>query len=105
VSKVPLLGDLPIVGHLFKSTSTTKKKRNLMVFIRASIVRDEKTMTELSHRKYNYIRAEQLKRQADGVSLMPNTQTPVMPNWDDTLSLPPTFEEYYTEKDKKSDDE
>ena len=106
VSKVPLLGDIPILGHLFKSTSTTKKKRNLMVFIRASIVRDEATMSKLSHRKYNYIRAKQLKRQADGVSLMPNTETPVMPSWDDSLALPPTFEDFFLKDDKaKSDDE
>lgn len=99
VSKVPVLGDIPILGHLFKSTSTTKKKRNLMVFIRAAIVRDEDTMSKLSHRKYNYIRAKQLKRQADGVSLMPNTDTPVMPEWDDSLSLPPTFEDYFLYRD------
>ena len=106
VSKVPLLGDIPILGHLFKSTSTTKKKRNLMVFIRASIVRDEATMSQLSHRKYNYIRAKQLKRQADGVSLMPNTETPLMPQWDDSLALPPTFEDYFLQEEKaKSDDE
>jgi general secretion pathway protein D len=102
VSKVPLLGDIPILGHLFKSTSTTKKKRNLMVFIRASIVRDEATMSQLSHRKYNYIRAQQLQRQADGVSLMPGEITPSLPNWDDSLALPPTFEEYL-QKDAKED--
>jgi general secretion pathway protein D len=89
---------------LFKSTSTTKKKRNLMVFIRASIVRDEATMSQLSHRKYNYIRAKQLKRQSDGVTLMPNTRTPVLPNWDDSLSLPPTFEEFLS-REENTDDE
>jgi general secretion pathway protein D len=103
VSKVPILGDIPIIGHLFKSTSTTKKKRNLMVFIRASIVRDEATMSQLSHRKYNYIRAQQLKRQADGISLMPGEVTPSLPNWDDSLALPPTFEDYIQENDKKED--
>ncbi len=101
VSKVPILGDIPILGHLFKSTSTTKKKRNLMVFIRASIVRDAATMSQLSHRKYNYIRAQQLQRQSDGVSLMPNIDTPIMPNWDDALTLPPTFEEFIQSNDKK----
>ncbi|MFT4924736.1 MAG: general secretion pathway protein D [Phenylobacterium sp.] len=105
VSKVPILGDLPFIGHLFKSTSTSKKKRNLMVFIRATIVRDEKTMSELSHRKYNFIRAQQLSRQADGVSLMPSVDTPTLPNWDDALALPPSFEEYLGDRDKANEDD
>ena len=99
VSKVPLLGDIPIIGNLFKSTSTSKRKRNLMVFLKPTIVRDGATMNSISHRKYNYIRALQLKRQQDGISLMPNAESPSMPNWDDELSLPPSFEEYLTEKD------
>ena len=99
VSKVPLLGDIPILGNLFKSTSTSKRKRNLMVFLKPTIVRDGATMNSISHRKYNYIRALQLKRQQEGISLMPNAETPSMPNWDDELSLPPSFEEYLTEKD------
>lgn len=108
VSKVPLLGDIPILGHLFKSTSTSKRKRNLMVFIRPTIVRDGITMNKISQRKYDFMRAQQLKKQAEGVSLMPFTDTPVLPEWDENLALPPSFEEYlqqreYTESDK--DDE
>lgn len=103
ISKVPLLGDIPILGHLFKSTTTSKRKRNLMVFIRPTIVRDGVTMNEISHRKYNYIRAEQLKRQSQGIPLMPFTEGPSLPEWDDKLSLPPTFEEYLQDKDKDED--
>ncbi|MFP1462302.1 hypothetical protein ACLB1E_11430 [Escherichia coli] len=40
VAKVPLLGDIPLIGHLFKSTADKKEKRNLMVFIRPTILRD-----------------------------------------------------------------
>jgi general secretion pathway protein D len=105
VSKVPLLGDIPILGNLFKSTSTSKRKRNLMVFLKPTIVRDAATMNSISHRKYNYMRALQLKRQQDGVSLMPNSRTPTMPNWDDELSLPPSFEEYLTEKEALEDND
>ena len=100
VSKVPLLGDIPFLGHLFKTTSTSKRKRNLMVFIRPTIVRDGITMNKISHRKYNFIRAEQLKRQAEGVSLMPYEETPTLPEWDDELTLPPSFEEYLQKKDQ-----
>jgi general secretion pathway protein D len=103
VSKVPLLGDIPVIGHLFKTTSTSKRKRNLMVFLRPTIVRDGFTMNEISHRKYNYIRAQQLHRQSQGIPLMPNTNGPDLPAWDDKLKLPPSFEEYILEKDKLDD--
>jgi general secretion pathway protein D len=103
VSKVPLLGDIPILGNLFKSTSTSVSKRNLMVFIRPTIIRDGVTMNEISHKKYQYIRAQQLKRQADGIPLMPNTEGPTLPTWDDKLSLPPSFEDYIMKRDQDKD--
>jgi general secretion pathway protein D len=104
VSKVPLLGDIPIIGHLFKSTSTSVSKRNLMVFIRPTIIRDGVTMNEISQKKYQYIRAEQLKRQSQGIPLMPFTESPSLPEWDDKLSLPPSFENYILNKDEEKDD-
>ena len=103
VSKVPILGDIPILGNLFKSTSTSVSKRNLMVFIRPTIIRDGVTMNEISHKKYQYIRAQQLKRQADGIPLMPNIEGPTLPKWDDKLSLPPSFEDYIMKKDQDKD--
>ncbi|WP_215398683.1 type II secretion system secretin GspD [Rheinheimera oceanensis] len=93
-SKVPILGDIPILGHLFKSTSVTKQKRNLMVFIKATIVREGSAISGISKTKYNYIRAEQLKREEEGIRLMPNTRQVVLPEWDDSLTLPPTFDDY-----------
>ncbi|GAB3014218.1 type II secretion system secretin GspD [Bowmanella dokdonensis] len=98
ISKVPLLGDIPLLGHLFKSTSTSKRKRNLMVFLRPTIVKDGVTMNTISHRKYNFIRAQQLDRQARGIPLMPFTDTPVLPEWDDSLALPPSFYDYMDKK-------
>jgi len=93
-SKVPLLGDIPVLGHLFKSTSVSKRKRNLMVFIKATIVRDGSAISGISKQKYNYIRAEQLKRDEEGIRLMPRTPQAVLPEWDDSLKLPPSFEEF-----------
>jgi general secretion pathway protein D len=101
VSKVPLLGDIPILGHLFKSTSTTKRKRNLLVFIRPTILRDSRSMNELSHSKYNFIRGEQYKQRDDGIDLMPFEETPVLPEWNDAMTLPPTYEQYLKEQTKK----
>ncbi|CAM3931458.1 type II secretion system secretin GspD [Rheinheimera salexigens] len=93
-SKIPLLGDIPFLGHLFKTTSVTKQKRNLMVFIKATIVREGSAISGISKEKYNYIRAEQLKRDEEGIRLMPNTKQVILPEWNDALELPPTFDEY-----------
>lgn len=97
-SKVPLLGDIPILGHLFRSTGTSTRKRNLMVFIRPRILRDTDTLIDESKKKYNYIRAKQLQKADDGISLMPFEEPPVLQKWDETLALPPTFKEYLDEK-------
>jgi len=97
--KVPLLGDIPVLGHLFKSTSNTVRKRNLMVFIRARIIRDGEIMDEISKDKYNYIRAEEIKAQERGIELMEDAKLPILPEWNDELTLPPSFDEYI---DKKS---
>ncbi len=55
-SKVPLLGDIPIIGFLFRSQKTTKTKANLMVFLRPSILRDNKDAAFVTNEKYSYIR-------------------------------------------------
>lgn len=91
-SKVPLLGDIPILGQLFRSTSTTKRKRNLMVFIRPTIMREGGVMNEVSQRKYNYMRAQQLTEQDNGIKLMPATDKPVMPVWGQERQLPPEIQ-------------
>ncbi|TMP25289.1 type II secretion system protein GspD [Pseudoalteromonas rubra] len=104
VSKVPLLGDIPFLGHLFKSTNTTKRKRNLLVFIRPTIVRDSRSMNELSHAKYKFIRSEQTKQREDGIDLMPLQDAPILPQWDDAMVLPPTYEEFLNEQNEKNND-
>jgi general secretion pathway protein D len=55
-SKVPLLGDIPLIGGLFRSSKEVKIKRNLMVFIRPSVVRDAAGLHNLSQQKYQDIR-------------------------------------------------
>ena len=93
VSKVPLLGDIPILGHLFRSTSSRKTKRNLMVFLRPTIIRDDETMSALSGQKYTLMRAQQLEKQARGIELMPNTSTPVLPEQTSAAELLRTLQE------------
>ena len=55
-SKVPLLGDIPLLGQLFRSTKETRIKRNLMVFLRPTVIRDAAGMAALSGKKYSDIR-------------------------------------------------
>ena len=65
VSKVPLLGDIPVLGYLFRSTSNTTSKRNLMIFIRPTILRDANVYSGISSNKYTLFRAEQLERASE----------------------------------------
>lgn len=88
VQKVPFLGDIPVIGHLFKSSSSGKKKKNLMVFIKPTIIRDGITMEGVAGRKYNYFRALQLEQRDRGVNLMPGAQVPVLEEWDQEAYLP-----------------
>ncbi len=58
--KVPFLGDIPFIGALFRSNSTRRIKQNLLVFIRATIIRDPELARDLSQKKYNFMRDIQL---------------------------------------------
>ena len=63
--KVPFLGDIPGLGFLFRSKSTSTVKRNLMVFIRSSIIKDPEKARVLSSGKYNFIRDIQLNAKGE----------------------------------------
>ena len=91
--RVPLLGDIPLVGALFRYKSVKKVKTNLMVFLRPVILRDERTGTMLTNSKYNYIRDLQLMRNEKGVSLLFDESTPMLPDSESFIELPPPFEE------------
>jgi len=60
VSKVPFLGSVPILGKLFQSSSSTTIKKNLMVFLRPTIITDSASATSASSSKYNYIKAREV---------------------------------------------
>lgn len=59
ISKTPILGDVPILGRLFRSTTTTKKKQNLMVFIHPVIMRDVLTGDNYTRQKYSKLKSIQ----------------------------------------------
>ena len=91
--KVPMLGDIPILGWLFRHQSTQKVKRDLMVFLHPRILRDGEQSNSLSSSKYSYIRARQMAMRDDGVRLMRDDVTPVMPEMEEFLELPPPYGE------------
>ncbi len=76
-SKVPLLGDIPIIKHLFTSRASTKRKQNLMVFLRPSILRDFSDAAYITNEKYNYLRAEQIRDEEEDFGLIKGV--PVLP--------------------------
>ncbi len=88
--KVPILGDVPLLGALFRATGTTKTKRNLMVFLRPVILRDAATNSQVANSKYNFFRAQQIDMKQQGVNLMPDEVTPILPARFN--ELPPPFD-------------
>jgi general secretion pathway protein D len=100
-SKVPLLGDIPVLGHLFKSTSTQVEKKNLMVFIKPTIIRDGVTADGITQRKYNFIRAEQLYKADQGLKLMDNEHIPVLPRFGDDIRHPAEIQAFLDQMDEQ----
>ena len=63
IQRVPVLGSIPVLGKLFQSSSESKVKKNLMVFLRPKILVDSESVSQISTEKYNFIKAEQLLKQ------------------------------------------
>ncbi|HET7588150.1 MAG TPA: type II secretion system secretin GspD [Gammaproteobacteria bacterium] len=76
--KVPLLGDIPLLGNLFKYRSSSNTKQNLLVFIRPTILRTAQSVSYFTNAKYEYLRQLQLSNESD-VSLMPGATRPILP--------------------------
>jgi len=105
-NKVPLLGDIPLIGALFRSNSNNINKRNLMIFLHPTIMRDAAITAQVSGSKYNYMRDRQIEamhpeaRPKDlGLVLPPLPQgegkstTVVTAASTSPLDLPPPFED------------
>ena len=77
--KVPMLGDVPLFGNLFKSESRSRKKTNLMVFLRPIVVRDAARSDELSLDRYDLMRGKQEAAQPQSSVVVPVNAAPVLP--------------------------
>ena len=79
VSKVPLLGDIPYLGALFRSESRSRTRTNLMVFLRPVVMRDVDSATKLSLDRYDFIRARQQEAKPVPSAILQNNDTPMVP--------------------------
>ena len=78
-SKVPLLGDIPGIGALFRSESRSKQRTNLMVFLRPVVLRDGQSSERLSIDRYDILRGQQRDAQPTPSVVMPINESPVLP--------------------------
>lgn len=90
IRKVPALGDIPVLGNLFRYRREDHSKRNLMVFLKPSILRDEALESAISSDKYNFIRARQLEKRTKPGYVLPDNTQPLLPElpWAAPLRLP-----------------
>jgi general secretion pathway protein D len=77
-SKVPLLGDIPWIGQLFRSEQKTRNKTNLMVFLRPVIINDRDTAQAVTSNRYDYIQGVQGAYKSDN-NLIKDNDDPVVP--------------------------
>ncbi|MFM0119581.1 type II secretion system secretin GspD [Paraburkholderia sp. RL18-101-BIB-B] len=77
-NKVPLLGDIPWIGQLFRSEQKTRNKTNLMVFLRPVIINDRSTAQAVTSNRYDYIQGVQGAYKQDN-NVMKDNDDPVVP--------------------------
>jgi general secretion pathway protein D len=83
--KVPLLGDIPYLGRLFRSDGEKVTKQNLMIFIRTTIIRDNQQLAGATAEKYRYIRDQQALHKDKGLTYLDDADVPMLPEWEDEL--------------------
>ncbi len=82
VTKVPLLGDIPIIGNLFKYQKRSRNKTDLMVFLRPTVIRDNEQSMNLSSSRYDYIRNTEIDAQPETKLTLPSYGAPLLPPLD-----------------------
>ena len=90
-AKIPGLGDIPLLGWMFKYKTVDKVKTNLMVFIHPTILQNEAMLTKVTGQKYNYIRDKELESQRRGLTLLRDKELPVMREFSAVMPLPPRY--------------
>ncbi len=83
--KVPLLGDIPLLGRLFRNDAVQVIKTNLLIFIRPTIIRDDEQLAGATADKYRYIRDQQVLRRERGLMFLDDSSVPVLPEWEEQI--------------------
>ena len=78
-TKVPGLGDMPLVGGLFRSDSRERTKTNLMVFLRPVVIRTQDAANAITLDRYDVIRAKQQDVQPTPSRVMGINEAPLLP--------------------------
>jgi general secretion pathway protein D len=76
--KVPLLGDVPVLGHLFRYNTRKIGKTNLMVFLRPQVVRDSKSAAAVTHPRYDYIVGQQQATATEFKPTLPDANAAIL---------------------------
>ncbi|HRH16670.1 MAG TPA: type II secretion system secretin GspD [Aquabacterium sp.] len=89
-SQVPLLGDIPVLGNLFKSRSRERKKTNLMVFLRPVVMRDQAASNQVTLDRYEYMQQRLADTKPQPSLLMPVNEGAEMPSlkWSNGVAMP-----------------
>jgi len=82
---VPFLGDIPVLGRLFRTDGVKVVKTNLIVFIRPTIIRDNDGLAGATADKYRYIRDKQLQLREQGLEFFDDENVPLLPEWEEQL--------------------
>ena len=78
-NKVPLLGDIPYLGSLFRSETRQKTRTNLMIFLRPIVMRDADSSNKLSLDRYDLMRGQQNDAQPSSSAVLRINESPVLP--------------------------
>jgi len=92
INKVPLLGDIPVLGNLFKTQGREHKKTNLMVFLRPYVMRDGNAANTITNDRYEYIRNQEALVSPKPNWILPDFPVVEMPDIDKKLYTKPLFE-------------
>lgn len=90
--KIPILGDIPLIGLLFQHDSRTLQKKNLMVFIKTSIIHNAEDADMLTISKYNASRKSQIDWPEDLASKGKQKLENILPPWKNNVQLPKPFD-------------
>jgi general secretion pathway protein D len=83
--RVPVLGSIPVLGHLFRTQSAQKRKTNLLIFLKPTIIRTDEVLTGATAEKYRNLREQQILFQRNRGILTSKREVPILPEWEEEI--------------------